>query len=67
MSKKEPSWAKLANDLADKMIELHGFTYTFDFLLSEGYTKEQLAFIGYDEEMHKMMAELEGDGNNGIV
>jgi hypothetical protein len=66
MNTKEPSWRVLANDLIDGMIEWFGFRETLEWLKASGYTKEEMAFLGFDEEfILQMYAEEEKE--DGVV
>jgi hypothetical protein len=67
MSKKEPSWRVLANDLIDGMIEWFGFRETLEWLKASGYTKEEIEFLGFDDDLITKIFETEGDGSDGVV
>jgi hypothetical protein len=67
MNKKEPSWVTLANDLLDGMIEWFGFSETLEWLRASGYTKEEIEFLGFDEELISKIFEVEKDQSDGVV
>jgi hypothetical protein len=67
MNKKEPSWRVLANDLIDGMIEWFGFRETLEWLKASGYTKEELAFLGFDDELINQIFDLEASEADGVV
>lgn len=55
MNKKEPSWRGLANDLLDGMTEWFGLRETLDWLKASGYSEEEVAFLGFDEDFIQLM------------
>lgn len=67
MSKKEPSWIRLANDLIDGMTEWFGFSETIEWLRASGYTREEIEFLGFDEDLITKIYDTEGGETDGIV
>jgi len=67
MTKKEPSWRVLANDLIDGMIEWFGFSETIEWLKASDYSKEELAFLGFDDDLITKIYDTEGLDSNGTV
>jgi hypothetical protein len=67
MAKKEPSWRVLANDLIDGMTEWFGFSETIEWLKASGYTKEEIEFLGFDDDLIEKIYDTEGLDSNGTV
>ena len=67
MSKKEPSWARLANDLVDAMIEWFGFPEALEWLRASGYTREEAEFLGFEEDLITQIYDTEGGEADGVV